>query len=278
MEQTLKITIPWVDRWEYQVRGVSRDVSEINKNINLYKENNVLLLLITEGEGNVEFGNRSLSASCSDFFFLPMSKFKKLDEGLSKPIKGKYIVFEFLDQSNSLVTLKEYPRYVRKVNNLVFIAQLMDRIISMHYRKGRYKASNATWMRTLMYELAVIEGDVPLMSGVALENYLKIENICERIKHHPSKYDIKIMASEFHSTIEHFSRVFKKLKKVSPQEYLIQCRMDWAKSALMLSKKTVALISYEVGYKTPQFFVKIFKKRIGMTPNQYRKSKLLERM
>lgn len=34
--------------------------------------------------------------------------------------------------------------------------------------------------------------------------------------------------------------------------------------------KTVSEIAYELGFKYPQHFVRLFKQRVGHTPNEYR--------
>ncbi|MDR1197488.1 MAG: AraC family transcriptional regulator, partial [Prevotellaceae bacterium] len=34
--------------------------------------------------------------------------------------------------------------------------------------------------------------------------------------------------------------------------------------------KSVSEIAYELGFEYPQYFSRLFKRRVGMTPNEYR--------
>ena len=54
-------------------------------------------------------------------------------------------------------------------------------------------------------------------------------------------------------------------------EYLQNLRMEEAKRLLEGSKMAVDEISFEVGYEDPSFFRRLFKRRAGLTPSQYRR-------
>ena len=52
---------------------------------------------------------------------------------------------------------------------------------------------------------------------------------------------------------------------------LIQGRViDKAKELMAGSNKTVSQIAYELGFQYPQHFNRIFKKKTGLTPGEYR--------
>lgn len=46
--------------------------------------------------------------------------------------------------------------------------------------------------------------------------------------------------------------------------------IETAKVKLFDSGKTVNGIAYELGFKYPQHFSRLFKQRVGATPNEYR--------
>jgi AraC-like DNA-binding protein len=48
--------------------------------------------------------------------------------------------------------------------------------------------------------------------------------------------------------------------------------IDKAKDMLLESHATVAKVAYDLGFEYPQYFARLFKKKTGMTPTQYRKS------
>ena len=68
-----------------------------------------------------------------------------------------------------------------------------------------------------------------------------------------------------------FRKLFKEQTGKSPGEYLRDMRMMVAGRRLLLSAESVSDIAYSVGYEDVNFFIRVFKKYFGVTPNQYRK-------
>jgi signal transduction histidine kinase/ligand-binding sensor domain-containing protein/AraC-like DNA-binding protein/CheY-like chemotaxis protein len=60
---------------------------------------------------------------------------------------------------------------------------------------------------------------------------------------------------------------------VSPNQYLLRCRMEHAAELLIKGDKTVSEVAYSVGFKDPSYFNKVFKKHFGTTANKYSKAK-----
>ena len=72
----------------------------------------------------------------------------------------------------------------------------------------------------------------------------------------------------------YFSAIFKKKMLMSPQEYLMQVRMDKSRELLLSTDVPIYVVAQEVGYSDQLAFSKIFKKRYGISPEQYRKKHL----
>ncbi len=70
---------------------------------------------------------------------------------------------------------------------------------------------------------------------------------------------------------EHLTREFKKYVGVSPIEYLIRQKMNYAALLLRQTDKSVLQISSQIGYDSLSYFISQFKKRFGASPGQYRK-------
>lgn len=51
--------------------------------------------------------------------------------------------------------------------------------------------------------------------------------------------------------------------------------MDEAKNMLLKSDMTVAETAYKLGFDTPQYFSRLFKKKVGLTPTEYREQYIL---
>ena len=69
----------------------------------------------------------------------------------------------------------------------------------------------------------------------------------------------------------YLSAIFRKKMYMSPQEYLIQLRMD--KSRQLLQKNwPVYMIAQSVGYDDQLAFSRMFKKKFGVSPENFRKA------
>lgn len=77
-------------------------------------------------------------------------------------------------------------------------------------------------------------------------------------------------AGELHLSASYFGDVIKKETGKTAQEYIQAKVIDLAKEKIFDENKSVSQIAYELGFKYPQHFTRLFKQRVGVTPNEYR--------
>lgn len=77
-------------------------------------------------------------------------------------------------------------------------------------------------------------------------------------------------AEELHFSANYFGDLIKKETGKSAQEYIQHKIIEVAKDKIFETDKTVNEIAYELGFKYPQHFSRLFKQRVGQTPNEYR--------
>jgi transcriptional regulator GlxA family with amidase domain len=68
-----------------------------------------------------------------------------------------------------------------------------------------------------------------------------------------------------------FTRRFQQATGMSPLEYVHTLRMEEAKQMLESGSAPIEAIAGEVGYEDAGFFSRLFKRRVNLTPAQYRK-------
>ena len=68
-------------------------------------------------------------------------------------------------------------------------------------------------------------------------------------------------------------RMFRKVLKKSPRDYVEEYRIRQACQLLGETNLPVTTIAHSVGYEDPLYFSKAFKKNIGRAPSDYRKIK-----
>ena len=77
-------------------------------------------------------------------------------------------------------------------------------------------------------------------------------------------------ASELNLSANYFGDLIKKETGKTAQEYIQSKVIDVAKERIFDQSKSVSQIAYELGFKYPQHFTRLFKQRVGHTPNEYR--------
>lgn len=79
-------------------------------------------------------------------------------------------------------------------------------------------------------------------------------------------------ASELNLSANYFGDLIKKETGKSANEYIHLKLIDVAKEKMFDATKSVSEIAYELGFKYPQHFTRVFKQQVGMTPLEYRAS------
>jgi AraC family transcriptional activator of pobA len=83
---------------------------------------------------------------------------------------------------------------------------------------------------------------------------------------------ISYCASELNLSTNYFGDLIKKETGKTAGEYINLKLIDIAKEKIFDDKKSVSEIAYELGFKYPQHFTRMFKQQVGVTPSEYRKS------
>jgi len=99
---------------------------------------------------------------------------------------------------------------------------------------------------------------LPIAKGI---EYLETD-ICQ-------EKSIKQIADMCYVSSAYFRRMFKEYAGVSPTEYRINRRMEYAKNLLRLGTMTTSEVASEVGFEDPAYFCRLFKKRCGTSPGKY---------
>ena len=94
-----------------------------------------------------------------------------------------------------------------------------------------------------------------------------VEQILENLKLPTS---IVEMAEAANVSVDHFHKLFKKETKFTPNQFIRHHRLEKAKELLESSNLRVKEITSRVGIQDISHFVRDFKSKYGLKPNEYR--------
>ncbi len=73
-----------------------------------------------------------------------------------------------------------------------------------------------------------------------------------------------------HLSTNYFGDLIKKETGKTALEYIQLKLLNKAKQKILENKESISEIAYELGFKNPTHFTRLFKQKIGMTPGEYR--------
>ena len=90
-----------------------------------------------------------------------------------------------------------------------------------------------------------------------------------------SNYEQKVTVSELCALVgvnrNELSREFKSHTGKTIVTYLLDCRLAHAVDALLLTERTLLAIAQDCGFNSETYFIRMFTRKFGMTPTEYRK-------
>ncbi|MNI22395.1 HTH-type transcriptional regulator YesS [compost metagenome] len=105
-------------------------------------------------------------------------------------------------------------------------------------------------------------------------NYMLIRKIKLYMEEHYQNPDLSLLhlSDVFHVPMKHISRTFKEEIGENFIDYLTRIRTEQAKELLVHTEHSIQEITVKIGYLHPNTFIRSFKKLVGQTPGDFRKT------
>jgi AraC-like DNA-binding protein len=119
----------------------------------------------------------------------------------------------------------------------------------------------------LMAELCNLQLGTGLIkeSPVSRAKYIMNEKIEESI-------DFEIFSKNMGMSYSKFRSDFKRQTGLAPLQYFLLLKIEKAKSLLLNSTMSSKQIAYNIGFESDFYFCRLFKMKIGLSPQQFRKN------
>jgi len=222
------------------------------------------LWFVRDGSGVFRTGGREVALSKGLCLAIPPGLAGSVRQRKGSPLSS--VSAHFLLTGTERVSL---PLYFW-LDDAPFFEGLLVRSVRCHWSGEANDALH--WLRCALDEISHSVAGAKGLRPRADE----IEAICRRISLEPDRqWKVEGLAKEAFLCRERFSRVFSEIKGVSPQEFIIQARLEKAKAMLRSSGVPVSEVAKSCGYSSGFFFSRQFKQRTGHSPSATRRAALL---
>ena len=83
---------------------------------------------------------------------------------------------------------------------------------------------------------------------------------------------VETVAEHCNVSASYLHKLFKSTLDITPGEYLINCRLSAARDLLINTSLSLNEIAFSCGFNSQSYFSDCFKKRIGVSPKNFRKN------
>ena len=99
-----------------------------------------------------------------------------------------------------------------------------------------------------------------------------IQEACRFIQEHlDEELSLERVASHIYVSRCHLCQLFRTCKKINFSEYVTMERIALAKTLLVYEKYSIDLVAERCGFSSSSYFSTVFKKKVGMSPREFRK-------
>lgn len=232
--------------------------------------NSFLIVYTLSGKGHLRYKDKEYTLSPYQVFFIDCMEKQfyftdKVDlweivwihfNGSSS--RGYYE--EFIKQGSSVMNMDQHSR----------IPSTIQQIIEVHREKNILtEALSSKLIVDLLTELLLANNEHDL-SGSFLPAHIKdlMKYLDQRFN---QKMTLDALAQKTAMSKFHLVREFKRYTGFTPNEYVINSRITYAKELLKYSDLPIADISIKVGIENISHFISLFKNREEVTPLVFRK-------
>lgn len=195
-------------------------------------------------------------------FWLPVSAFSDL----------RYDVFSFMHQD----LLKDYNLFrISKANREVFF-KLLD---SLKPALVSGKDANSLFLYGKVAEITAFlsnEAKEYVRTHPNPQPYINIPTLVNRAMiyirdNFAHVKGVSEIADNLHINRDYLSRIFKKHTEMTIHDYLINVRLNESK-IMLLRGAGVTETAFACGFNSTSYFIRVFVKSMGKTPNEFKKS------
>jgi len=250
-------------------------------NVEFYTQSFCIVFSCGGVERITSYDFRNIDISKDQMLFLPkdiylISDFFKQEKTLKAFLFffDDELIEKFLAQKkfNKKLYEKKAEFYIIEVNNS--IKDYMQNLKSVCKNQYNSKEFLELKLLELLYLIDANDKNKKLLHSLFTLNKDKNKRNISLImkRHFLSNFTLEDFALLSGRSLSSFHRDFKRQHNITPKQYLINLKLEYAKEALKKENISVSDIASKIGYENLSHFIKAFKSKFGFTPKQFSKT------
>lgn len=222
--------------------------------------------LISAEENKTIKDNESALLKCGTYYF----DFQKKNENNQIEMIAIHLYPEIIQRINLNEIPKPNSKTVLNSNDIItkFISSLEFYFNYPELMNEELVGLKLKELIILLIQTKQIESVASLFSDLTEPKVIEFKKVVET--HLYSNVTVEELAKLLSLSLSSFKREFKTTYNDSPTNYINKRRLEKAKQLLLQSNNNINEIAYEIGFNDPLYFTRLFKKKIGIPPTQYR--------
>ncbi len=239
-------------------------------------------------KGNLSYGRTKFDFTNGALIFIAPRQVLQWDSSVVFEQKGFSINFheDFIKGTPLAGQIKKYGFFSYSVNEALHLSpkeeQLMESIaqqIEIEYFNNQDSFSKDIIISHLVTLLKYANRfyERQFINRKEISNNL-LEQLSKQLTQHFESGKLRLngipniqqLANELHVSQRYLSDSLKKETGKTASEHLQLYLVNEAKNILLKPNKSISDVAYDLGFEYPQYFSRLFKKKEGMSPSEYR--------
>ena len=234
-----------------------------------------ILHFISDGKGIFKCGGVTYELTRGDVFLVKPDTEVYYEADAANPWSYMWIGFNGIKAASylSAAGLDGSVVTTKCENTPLIFSYIQQMIMYRHLTLANELRRESALLQIFSVLMEEYKGTLPKEERYDYPYQIYVEQAIDYIQRNfKSNVKINDLASYIGIDRSYLTSIFKSVTKLSPQEYLMNYRMEQAKNMLQSTDMKIGEVAESVGYYDQLTFSKMFKKFAGVSPTDYRQN------
>lgn len=233
------------------------------------------LWVVWEGRGHMEIGDTPVALGPGSCVWMEPGRRYVTTHDPAHPLGVYFFHFTPLRTGKAPGRRLAPPLRHTVIRHFGFVDSLLQRVLALRGEPDGPASANRLFAALLQELVREARHGWRRPEGVSAEKVDRMNAAAARIRQNPAVVlTVEELARESGCSVSHFSRTFAAVLGERPQEFAIGVRLERARELLATTGLPVGEVAAAAGFADIFYFSRLFKRRAGVTPSEFRRQAL----